>query len=239
MRRAYRLAVAGAALALGAPAGWLFARCLQGAPAGAELRAHAGLYGYLLAGTVVAFSTFGAVCGMLLDRLAGANEELRKLSSTDALTGLANLRQFRDRLALETARARRLDEPLALIAIDLDRFKQLNDRLGHDIGDSALVHAAAVLRTSIREVDLACRIGGDEFAVICPGATEAGAAAVAERARSALENTPFRAPGGESVSLTASLGVSMLAAGERQLFQATDHALYAAKASGRNRVCLG
>jgi two-component system cell cycle response regulator len=126
--------------------------------------------------------------------------------------------------------------PLSLIVMDLDRFKELNDRLGHDVGDAALSHAAGVLRASIREVDLACRIGGDEFAVICPGASLEGATAVAERARTALEKTPFRAPNGEPVALTASLGVSALNDGDRQLFQAGDHALYAAKAEGRNRV---
>jgi diguanylate cyclase (GGDEF)-like protein len=239
MRRAVRCGLLGAGLALGAPAGWLFLRIAQGAPAMLELRANIGLYAYLLGGTGIAFAAFGAASGWLLERLSEANDELRKLTALDPLTGLANLRHFRERLAQEAARARRQGSPLSLIVLDLDHFKLLNDRLGHDVGDAALAHAAAVLRASVREVDVPCRIGGDEFAVICPGATREGTIAVAERARAALACTPLRAPDGQLVTFTASLGVSTLGADEPHLFRATDHALYAAKAAGGNRVQIG
>jgi diguanylate cyclase (GGDEF)-like protein len=239
MRRTALSLLLGAALALGAPAGWLLLRVAQGAPAAVELRANAGLYAYLLVGTVIAFTTFGAAIGSLLDRLAAANDELHELSTLDPLTGLPNLRKFSERLELETARARRLHVPLSLIVLDLDHFKQLNDHLGHEAGNAALVHLAGLLRTSVREVDLPCRIGGDEFAVICPNATRDGTTAVAERVRAALERTPFRVPDGKLVTPTASLGVSALESDGHQLFRASDHALYSAKASGGNRVCQG
>jgi len=239
MKDSTRGALVGAGLGLGAPLGWFGIRCLHGAVCLAEMDQNVLLYGYLFVSTETAFIIFGAFSGMLLDRLGEINEQLRRLSTLDPLTGLGNQREFGERLPIEAARARRTGAPLALIVVDLDRFKRLNDELGHDTGDAALAHAAAVLRASIREVDVACRIGGDEFAVICPGATIAGAAAVAERARAALEKSAFRSPDGRLATLTASFGVSALNAGDRQLFQASDHALYAAKALGRNRVHVG
>jgi diguanylate cyclase (GGDEF)-like protein len=167
------------------------------------------------------------------EQLAEANRQLRELSITDPLTGLANRRAFGDRLALEVERARRTGQPLALVLLDLDHFKRLNDTLGHLEGDAALVMAARALAEGRRVGDLVARFGGEEFALLLPGVALADAVVVAERVRRGVEEA--RLPAG----CTASLGVACLpehASDGRGLISAADGALYEAKAAGRNCV---
>ena len=156
----------------------------------------------------------------------------------DGLTGLPNRRHSSDVLAAEIVRAARFEESLALVLADLDDFKAINDRHGHPFGDVVLQEFASTLRESVREVDLAGRWGGEEFALILPGTDLAGGARLAERARRALEGRAIRAPDGTQVALTASFGVAAFpdAAGEEELVAAADAALYAAKGTGKNRV---
>jgi diguanylate cyclase (GGDEF)-like protein len=161
-------------------------------------------------------------------------EEARQSADTDPLTELANRRSFDRALA----RASRGGGPLALVALDIDHFKQVNDTLGHAAGDVALRHLARVLREGLREGDLAARVGGEEFLVLLPGGDLRLGLEVAERLRGQVEARPFLAQGGER-RLTISCGVAacpdpILRADN--LVVAADAALYQAKREGRNRV---
>jgi diguanylate cyclase (GGDEF)-like protein len=159
---------------------------------------------------------------------------LQRLSLADPLTGLGNRRAFDTAMEEEIARARRADGHVGLVMLDVDHFKRFNDRHGHQAGDEALILVARVLRTAARTGDRACRIGGEEFALLLPGADERESAAVAERVRAGIERRG--APAGP---VTVSLGVAA-ASGEHatpeQLVADADARLYAAKDGGRNRV---
>jgi diguanylate cyclase (GGDEF)-like protein/PAS domain S-box-containing protein len=162
-------------------------------------------------------------------------ERLAQLAAEDPLTGLLNHRSFHERLAEEVARTERTQRPLALVLLDLDHFKQVNDTLGHPVGDKVLVEVAARLRDVTRAGEHLARVGGEEFAWLLPEADAAGAVAAAERAREAIRATPFALGG----TLTISAGVCTLAeaGGEsRELYRLADTALYRAKAAGRDRV---
>ncbi|MBI5231687.1 MAG: diguanylate cyclase [Coriobacteriales bacterium] len=168
-------------------------------------------------------------------------DELDRLAARDALTGLYNRRAFDERLAEETAHAHRYETALSLIMFDVDRFKDVNDRFGHPAGDAVLSAVADVLQRELRASDVACRYGGDEFAVILPGSTKTEAFAVAEKLREALYSGPIVLPEGQSVRVTASLGVAAVGAlivDGPSLLAAADRALYGAKAAGRNRAHL-
>jgi diguanylate cyclase (GGDEF)-like protein len=242
-RRAAFYTGTGMALATGAPLGWLVRRASIGALAGGtfltELQAHAELYGYLFGGTAVVLGIAGAIAGALADKLVDANARLRMQATTDELTGLKNARYFHEWLSVECARADRAGRPLTLIMGDLDHFKRLNDRRGHAVGDKALAHAARLLAAGVRAGDIACRVGGEEFAIICPDCEPTEAMRVAERIRAALESTPLLTDT-TSEAVTASFGVAAYvpATGPGFFFQAADAALYAAKGAGRNRVAL-
>jgi diguanylate cyclase (GGDEF)-like protein len=163
---------------------------------------------------------------------------VEKQALVDPLTGLANRRLAEGALETELARANRFDEPLALLMTDLDDFKQINDRWGHPFGDEVLREFAEVLTESVREIDLAGRWGGEEFAVVLPGTDLEGGAALAERIRETLRERVLVAPDGEEVGITASFGVSAYpeALGKDELIGAADAALYEAKRGGKNRV---
>jgi diguanylate cyclase (GGDEF)-like protein/PAS domain S-box-containing protein len=168
--------------------------------------------------------------------------ELRRLAETDPLTGALNRRAFFETVdgAASAVRPLGLAGPAA-IALDLDGFKALNDRHGHAAGDAALRALAEAARGDLRAGDLLGRLGGDEFAVALPRADAPGAAAVAERLRATIERLRPRA-GAAALRFTASFGVAAPRSADEP-FEATlaraDGALYAAKASGRNRVALG
>lgn len=172
------------------------------------------------------------------EQLAQSQRRYREMSITDGLTGLYNRRYFESRLASELDHARRLENPLSLIMLDLDNFKAFNDRHGHLEGDQMLKSLAAVLRLSLREGDCACRYGGEEFAVILPASDLDGARLVAERVRSGMERGLFRESAGEPSEVTLSLGVARLNPDEEALglVARADLALYRAKAAGKNRV---
>lgn len=165
---------------------------------------------------------------------------------TDVLTGLYNRRYLKHRLIDELARARRDGRPLACVMLDVDYFKPVNDRWGHPAGDKVLAQIAHVIREACRESDIAVRYGGEEFAVLLPGADSREAAQVAERIRREIEVNEVILPGGHSVRLTISAGFSAAAPahandelkprGDRLIAEA-DVQLYRAKSEGRNRVC--
>jgi len=172
---------------------------------------------------------------MIVDQLAS---ELNRLATLDALTGIGNRRVFYTRADSEMARCRRKGTPLSVLMIDLDRFKSINDQLGHAAGDDTLRRFVALVRPHLREYDFFARLGGEEFSVILPDASEEVAVAIAERLRELTEAEHLPTPG-FPVPTTASIGAAQLLPGERsvdQLMHRADQALYAAKSGGRNRV---
>jgi diguanylate cyclase (GGDEF)-like protein len=158
----------------------------------------------------------------------------------DGLTGLANRRLCTAALEKELARAQRFGEPLALVLTDIDDFKRINDRWGHPTGDQVLKMFATTLRSSVREIDLAGRWGGEEFALLLPGTGLQGGRELAERVRRKLVRKKFFSPDGERIRITASFGVAAFpeATSQDQLVAASDEALYDAKRSGKNRVAI-
>ncbi len=166
---------------------------------------------------------------------------VESLAITDPLTGLFNRRRFADVLRREVAVTRRYKNSLALLMIDLDHFKVINDRFGHDAGDEVLRAIAAALSSGLREVDLAARYGGEEFAIIMPHTTKANAEIVARRIAAQIGSLVHEFQG-EKVSLTASLGIADVAdlsePSAENLVKASDIALYEAKRAGRNRIVL-
>jgi diguanylate cyclase (GGDEF)-like protein len=168
-------------------------------------------------------------------------ETLRNQSLRDALTGLFNRRYLDDALAREIGRARRNVLPLSVIMIDLDHFKRFNDTNGHDGGDALLTEFGRTLSSVVRGEDIACRFGGEEFAVILPGADLAAAVQRAEEVRAAISRMTVKLRGAALAPVTASLGVAALHDHGKtgpDLLKAADEALYEAKKEGRNRVAV-
>ena len=139
---------------------------------------------------------------------------VERQAATDELTGLPNRRLFMRSLAAEIARAKRTGETFSVVMLDLDDFKRVNDRFGHDAGDRALRAFADVLRSAMRETDVAARIGGEEFACLLPSSDVAGAYGLAERIRTELAGRAIALPDGREVSITASLGIAAYPDGE-------------------------
>jgi diguanylate cyclase (GGDEF)-like protein len=163
---------------------------------------------------------------------------LRQMATTDALTGSLNRAQFFALGQREVERVRQQGLDLALLMLDVDHFKAINDRHGHPVGDAALCHLVSELRTGIRRIDLLGRLGGEEFAIVLPAIGSEAAAAVAERLRAHIASHPVP-HAAQQIGMTISIGLAMLRDGDRtveQLVGRADTALYAAKHAGRNRV---
>lgn len=177
-------------------------------------------------------------------------DELKRLSRHDSLTGLLNRRSFDEALTAQLAYTRRYGEGGALLIFDLDRFKRINDELGHAAGDAALCEVARVMRENLRQSDtvgrdptgLAARLGGDEFAVLLPEADAAGAEAVAERLVATITSEPLRIEGRE-LQLGISVGITLFdpdgCPPAKDLLAAADRAMYVAKAAGGGAVLAG
>jgi diguanylate cyclase (GGDEF)-like protein len=165
---------------------------------------------------------------------------VRRQAITDELTGLVNRRRFMEALDAEIARAQRMRSSASLLLADLDDFKRINDRFGHPAGDEALRAFADRLREHLREIDVAARLGGEEFAVLLPETDLDGALAVAERLRRTIAERPVLHTDGSAVHLTASIGVAEYRGGSRDdLLRSADAGLYLAKQQGKNRVVAG
>jgi len=169
--------------------------------------------------------------------LVGQTERMELLASTDALTGLANRRAFLAAADRELERCRRYHRPLALLLGDIDTFKQVNDRFGHDVGDRAIALVAATLQAGRRTSDLVARFGGEEFIGLLPETSGDVAAIVAERMRQSVEDSPLRI---DDLVIPITVSIGTADAGSEgdlaALIKRADEALYVAKRTGRNRV---
>jgi two-component system cell cycle response regulator len=186
-------------------------------------------------GDLVTLTTFAGQAAVALDNVR-LHEEAQRLSLTDPLTGLFNYRYLRESLRRELERANRFNRTLAVVALDLDHFKHVNDRYGHGAGDAVLAELARRIRGVTREVDFAFRRGGEEFVILLPETDAAGGAALARRLGSAVRRTPVNTRNGP-VTVTVSIGVAVHpthGTTGSAVLEAADMALYAAKAAGRD-----
>lgn len=167
-------------------------------------------------------------------------DELTSLVRTDLLTGLANFRHFIVVMDQEMERTRRTALPMALVMLDLDHFKKINDTYGHGIGNDVLAHVARLISGSVRLLDVPCRYGGEEFAIVLPNTDLRGSVVFAERLRTLIETTPLMVEGHE-IALTASFGIEVYdltqTATTDEVIERADSYLYQAKQEGRNRIC--
>ncbi|MFC4148518.1 diguanylate cyclase [Micromonospora mangrovi] len=189
---------------------------------------------------LVTLRTFAGHAAVAVENVR-VHEEAQRLSLTDPLTGLWNYRYLRESIRREVERANRFGRMLSVLALDLDRFKDVNDTWGHAAGDAVLVEFARRVRGEIREVDLAFRHGGEEFVVLLPETDARGATIVADRLGAVVRDSPVPVDGhgGEPVpvAVTVSIGIAVYpdhAASGQQVLDAADDALYAAKAAGRD-----
>ena len=177
--------------------------------------------------------------GAEIKRRADLELRLRHLAATDSLTGIANRRSLFDAAGGEIQRAQRYGDPFSIIMIDIDHFKQINDRFGHAAGDHILTEFAELcVRICRTDLDAVGRVGGEEFAIVMPGTGVEGASDFAERLRAAISEAAFTVEG-EPVPMTASFGVAAYEAGDNSIadvFKRADDGLYKAKAAGRNKV---
>ena len=198
-----------------------------------------------------------ALCGMTialslllgheLRRREAVQAELERLSATDCLTGLSNRRAFEAAGARALEHARHLGQPLALLIIDADHFKRINDRYGHQIGDEVLKGLGRSLSASVhRPHDLVCRVGGEEFAVLLPDTDRGGALRIAEKIHAEISTLAVSAAGIGAGAITVSIGLAVLTPSGAEdaeltfLYRLADGALYEAKAGGRNQTrCAG
>jgi len=178
--------------------------------------------------------------GFLLMCTERSHQDLASAARLDYLTGICNRRAIDDLASRAIAAARRHGMPMAMMIIDVDHFKRINDEFGHEAGDQALIETVRRIRDSLRAEDLVGRLGGEEFVAVMPNTDGQSALAAAERTRHAFAHAPMQISGG-SIAVTVSVGVAVLMAEDVQfshLLRRADRAMYAAKAAGRNRVML-
>jgi diguanylate cyclase (GGDEF)-like protein len=171
------------------------------------------------------------------DQLQDMNQKLEELSITDGLTGLFNHRHFWNILNTELSRVNMYQGDLALLLIDLDDFKRVNDQFGHAVGDLLLQSVARVQRETVRDTDIVARYGGEEFAILLPDTDRKGVENVSEKIRANVEALRFKVPETDiTISVTISVGVSVFRGNRREFFNAADRALYLSKSEGKNCV---
>lgn len=235
--------VIGALLGAGAPAGSFLLRLLvfrkvRERPFD-DLRTNVFFYLYDLLATSLVFSLAGFAAGRHADHLRRRKAFYHELAEHDSLTGLHNSGAFTERCRRALERAVAAREPIAVILIDVDQLKAINDAFGHQAGNQALVHVADALRDSKRAADVAARWGGDEFAILLEGADEAAAMRVAEGLIAYLRTSPVLL---ERTTVPVSVTIGICASAQpslsSDLFAAADRALLAGKAHGRNTIMV-
>jgi len=207
-------------------------------PTDAALTRYAWVFSLLAVISSVGLVTaFGTLFRRYQRRLEDAGDQLRHIAAVDALTELPNRRTALERLKAEIERARRGDESLSVVGIDIDHFKHVNDEAGHQAGDEVLRGVARAMSAAVREYDVVARIGGEEFLVIAPETSAEDATALAERILDGVRIRPFWA-GGRRFDVTVSAGVAACEPEDDTdlLLARADRALYAAKEQGRDRV---
>lgn len=234
-------ALIGFVLGVGAPIGSLLLRyAIAGAarPSLAEeIDANLFFYSYMLLGTCTVFAVAGWIAGERADRLRRLEAFYHELSELDALTGLLNAGAFRDRYERTVSRAARYGTPMALLLIDVDRLKEINDQDGHRAGNDALKHVAKAVRTAKRAADISARWGGDEFAVLLEDADGESASRVANTIVERLRAHPLTTrKGSRPVTVTIGVASGTPRNESDDFFDTADRALYRGKQEGRNRV---
>ncbi len=227
--KTYSHAIQGIFLSQFAPLGWYVIQVFLGHEFGGEN----GVYIYMSVGTAVTFCLFGAYVG-------SREELLSKLAVMDPLTSLYNRRYFDDRLRQEYAISERLHSPLCLIMIDIDYFKQINDKYGHVYGDKVLQAVARLLKQACRHGEVVSRVGGEEFNILLSHADEEKGQLVAQRFKNVIDQLNVETDKG-SIRVSASMGVFSCTAGDKEIlvediYKNVDKAMYRAKEQGRNRI---
>lgn len=219
------------------------------------------IYSFNLLAQIVFFSAFGIISSYFLKRehqqhlekedliselqvayqqLCIHNAQVEALANTDPLTGLYNYRFFTEQFKMELELSRRFDSPMSLIILDIDHFKKLNDTYGHPAGDIVLKESAEIFKLNIRDNDILCRYGGEEFMILLPSTGIQEAFKCAERIRRAIQNHKIFLPDYvQPISITVSGGVACYPTDARdgeQLIQVADNVLYTAKNKGRNKI---
>lgn len=220
-------------LSFGSPLGWVIVQALAGRNVFKENSFDPLLYGYLTLATAIVFTGIGYAIGL-------REHVITRLALTDGLTALYNKRYFKNRVEQEFVRFQRDGTNMSIIQIDLDFFKQVNDTYGHQAGDKVLKNIASIIMAHCRKNDIAARVGGEELAIIACGDELQAAAKAAERIRLEIENSASTWQGKE-IKITASFGVASANKSSEnpwQVYQKADEALYQAKHTGRNRVCV-
>jgi diguanylate cyclase (GGDEF)-like protein len=229
----FRNALYGIAMGLGAPAGALLLRMvLHGGSIEWEIRDNAFFYVYTLIGTCLVFGAFGFFTGRKAERLRRSRDEYEVLADHDELTRLLNARAFERHCRRQLEETRRTGEPLSLLLVDVDRLKLVNDRWGHVAGSAALVEVARGLERQKRVGDLACRWGGDEFAVVMPRADADAASRVARGLLDSLQGGPDRGADRPAVTVTIGIASAPPSTTPEELFERADRALYEGKREG-------
>lgn len=196
------------------------------------------LLGVHLFNLSIVFAMFSYLSYFYLSMVLSAQRKLRLLATVDSLTGLFNRRHGSYLAEKEIARFQRAGHPVAFMLLDVDHFKSINDRYGHDIGDRVLTQIGQLIPEQLRTQDLVARWGGEEFLIILPDTDISSALASAERVREALRSYDWKAVAGRPVEVTISVGVSKLCESDdmASVIRRADQALYRGKAGGRNRV---
>jgi diguanylate cyclase (GGDEF)-like protein len=223
----------GLVLSTASPLGWIIIQFIAGRDPFSEKYFDPLLYYYMSIATAIVFFVLGYAIGK-------REVMITELALTDGLTSLYNKRYFSNRLKQEFNRYLRQKSDIALIQIDIDFFKGINDNYGHHIGDEVLKAIAKIIRENCRINEIAARVGGEELSIIAYDCQEEAAYKLAERIRQKIQEFDFSSLG-IPIPVTASFGVAVADASTKKdsdLYKNADEALYVAKKSGRNRVCL-
>jgi diguanylate cyclase (GGDEF)-like protein len=190
---------------------------------------------------ILLLSGFIALIGfVVIGRVRYLHRQLNRQASTDYLTRVPNRRHFMSMIDRELARSHRYGTPFSLAIVDLDRFKDVNDKYGHQVGDRVLKRFSEVCQSALRDSDTVGRVGGEEFALLLPNTQLNEATEVVERARKAIESAEIPTMENSNIRFTASFGLTAYRSADddtTSLFRRADDALYEAKSTGRNRVC--